>query len=54
MLLAHENEAEGRNLYQLMQAMGRFLPLLPRSSQSGDLAAAARRRRRRQKSAANS
>lgn len=29
MLLAHENEAEGRNLYQLVQAMGRFLPLLP-------------------------
>ena len=29
MLLVHENEAEGRNLYQLAQAMGRFLPLLP-------------------------
>jgi preprotein translocase subunit SecA len=29
MILAHENEAEGRNLYQLVQAMGRFLPLLP-------------------------
>ncbi|MCP4427490.1 MAG: hypothetical protein GY803_23620 [Chloroflexi bacterium] len=29
MLLAHENEAEGRNLYQLIQTMGRFLPLLP-------------------------
>lgn len=28
-ILAHENEAEGRNLYQLVQAMGRFLPLLP-------------------------
>ncbi len=29
MLLAYENEDEGRNLYQLAQAMGRFLPLLP-------------------------
>ncbi len=29
MMLAYENEAEGRNLYQLIQAMGRFLPLLP-------------------------
>jgi preprotein translocase subunit SecA len=29
MLLAYENEESGHNLYQLLQAMGRFLPLLP-------------------------
>ena len=29
MQLAHENEAEGRNLYQMLQAMSRFIPLLP-------------------------
>jgi preprotein translocase subunit SecA len=29
MLLAYENEESGLNLYQLLQAMGRFLPLLP-------------------------
>jgi preprotein translocase subunit SecA len=29
MLLAFENEESGYNLYQLLQAMGRFLPLLP-------------------------
>ncbi|HEX6383389.1 MAG TPA: SEC-C metal-binding domain-containing protein, partial [Anaerolineae bacterium] len=29
MKLAYENEESGYNLYQLLQAMGRFLPLLP-------------------------
>ncbi|MDX1663725.1 MAG: preprotein translocase subunit SecA [Candidatus Promineifilaceae bacterium] len=29
MRLAHENVSEGRNLYQLLQAMNRFVPLLP-------------------------
>jgi preprotein translocase subunit SecA len=29
MLLAYENEERGDNLYQLLQAMGRFLPILP-------------------------
>ena len=29
MLLAYENEEQGENLYQLLQAMGRFLPILP-------------------------
>ncbi|MFQ5399074.1 MAG: preprotein translocase subunit SecA [Anaerolineae bacterium] len=29
MFLVHENEENGYNLYQLAQAMGRFLPLLP-------------------------
>ncbi|MCA9971224.1 MAG: SEC-C domain-containing protein, partial [Anaerolineales bacterium] len=29
MRLAYENEENGTNLYQLLQAMGRFLPLLP-------------------------
>ncbi|MCB0034559.1 MAG: SEC-C domain-containing protein, partial [Anaerolineales bacterium] len=29
MKLARENERDGRNLYQLLQAMSRFIPLLP-------------------------
>ena len=29
MKLAYKNEEEGHNLYQLLQAMGRFLPVLP-------------------------
>lgn len=29
MVLAYENEERGDNLYQLLQAMGRFLPILP-------------------------
>ena len=29
MLLAHDNIASGANLYQLLQATGRFLPILP-------------------------
>ena len=29
MILAYENEERGDNLYQLLQAMGRFLPILP-------------------------
>jgi preprotein translocase subunit SecA len=29
MILVRENEEEGENLYQLLQAMGRFLPILP-------------------------
>ncbi len=29
MLLVHENLEEGRNLYQFLQASGRFIPLLP-------------------------
>jgi preprotein translocase subunit SecA len=38
MELAYENEAEGYNLYQLLQAMGRFLPLLPPIPNLGSLA----------------
>ncbi len=29
MILVYENEDQGENLYQLLQAMGRFLPILP-------------------------
>lgn len=29
MILVYENEERGENLYQLLQAMGRFLPILP-------------------------
>ncbi|WP_420644647.1 preprotein translocase subunit SecA [Candidatus Leptofilum sp.] len=29
MVMVHENEANGANIYQLLRAMGRFLPLLP-------------------------
>ncbi len=29
MVLAQENVEEGRNLYQFLQAAGRFVPLLP-------------------------
>ncbi len=29
MIIAYENEERGDNLYQLLQAMGRFLPILP-------------------------
>jgi preprotein translocase subunit SecA len=38
MLLAHQNEEEGANLLQLLQAMGRFLPLLPPVPNLGALA----------------
>ncbi len=38
MRLAYENEEEGTNLYQLLQAMGRFLPLLPAVPNLGSLA----------------
>ncbi|MCA9934636.1 MAG: SEC-C domain-containing protein [Anaerolineales bacterium] len=38
MLLAYENEEQGQNLYQLLQAMGRFLPLLPPVPNLGGLA----------------
>ena len=38
MLLAHENEEEGTNLYQLLRAMERFLPLLPPVPNLGSLA----------------
>jgi preprotein translocase subunit SecA len=39
MMLAHENEEEGTNLYQLLRAMGRFLPLLPAVPNLSSLAA---------------
>lgn len=39
MSLAYENEEEGINLYQLLQAMGRFLPLLPLVPNLGSLTA---------------
>ena len=38
MRLVYENEEEGTNLYQLLQAMGRFLPLLPPVPNLGSLA----------------
>ena len=38
MRLAYENEEAGTNLYQLLQAMGRFLPLLPPVPNLGSLA----------------
>ena len=38
MELAHENEEQGHNLLQLLQAMGRFLPLLPPVPNLGSLA----------------
>lgn len=38
MRLAYENEEQGTNLYQLLQAMGRFLPLLPPVPNLGSLA----------------
>ncbi len=39
MFLAYENEEEGENLYQLLRAMGRFLPILPGIPNLGELAA---------------
>ncbi|MCA9959474.1 MAG: SEC-C domain-containing protein, partial [Anaerolineales bacterium] len=39
MALAYENEEQGINLYQLLQAMGRFLPLLSPVPNLGGLAA---------------
>lgn len=36
--LVYENEESGYNLYQLLQAMGRFLPLLPAIPNLGSLA----------------
>lgn len=38
MRLAYENEEQGTNLYQMLQAMGRFLPLLPPVPNLGALA----------------
>ncbi len=38
MRLVYENEEAGTNLYQLLQAMGRFLPLLPPVPNLGSLA----------------
>ncbi len=38
MILAFENEERGDNLYQLLQAMGRFLPILPAIPNLGVLA----------------
>jgi preprotein translocase subunit SecA len=38
MILAYENEERGDNLYQLLQAMGRFLPILPTIPNLGVLA----------------
>ena len=38
MILAYENEERGDNLYQLLQAMGRFLPILPAVPNLGVLA----------------
>lgn len=38
MVLAYENEERGDNLYQLLQAMGRFLPILPTIPNLGALA----------------
>jgi preprotein translocase subunit SecA len=39
MTLVYENEQSGYNLYQLLQAMGRFLPLLPPIPNLGSLVA---------------
>ncbi len=39
MLLVYENAESGYNLYQLLQAMGRFLPLLPPVPNLGSLTA---------------
>ncbi|VAW30242.1 Protein translocase subunit SecA [hydrothermal vent metagenome] len=38
MVLVYENEENGANIYQLLQAMGRFLPLLPPIPNLGGLA----------------
>ena len=38
--LAHEQERQGTNLLQLLQAMGRFLPLVPPAPNLGALATA--------------
>jgi preprotein translocase subunit SecA len=37
MILVHENEENGANIYQLLRAMGRFLPLLPLIPNLGSL-----------------
>jgi preprotein translocase subunit SecA len=37
--LAHENEAEGTNLYQFLQAAGRFIPLVPAVPHLGNILA---------------
>jgi preprotein translocase subunit SecA len=37
MTLAYENEEAGENLYQLLRAMGRFLPILPGIPNLGEL-----------------
>ena len=38
MILVYENEENGANIYQLLRAMGRFLPLLPPIPNLGSLA----------------
>jgi hypothetical protein len=38
MVLVHDNEERGHNLYQLLQAMSRFLPLMPPVPNLGSLA----------------
>jgi preprotein translocase subunit SecA len=38
MMLVHDNEERGHNLYQLLQAMSRFLPLMPPVPNLGSLA----------------
>ena len=38
MILVYENEENGANIYQLLRAMGRFLPLLPPVPNLGSLA----------------
>ncbi len=38
--LAHDNLEEGRNIYQLLQAMGRFIPLLPPTPNLGAILSA--------------
>ncbi len=38
MILVHDNEERGHNLYQLLQAMSRFLPLMPPVPNLGSLA----------------
>ncbi len=39
MILVYENEENGANIYQLLRAMGRFLPLLPPIPNLGSLSA---------------
>ena len=38
MIMVHENVENGANIYQLLRAMGRFLPLLPPIPNLGSLA----------------